>query len=140
MAVATRPCDCIVCESLSPWVQRYRAEDLPYVLDAGRGQYPADLRTDGEQTHENKWLQAVLEADLFGEEAWEMYCFIHGLPTKNPGSWDPVTNTVDWRGTVQGLGERMGARFAGVLQEEMVTAPDQDPDTDQLALPRVSGM
>ena len=35
------------------------------------------------------WLRAVLEADRFGQEPWEMYCFIHGLPTRNPGSWLP---------------------------------------------------
>ena len=37
------------------------------------------------------WLQAVLEADRKGEEGWEMYCFTHGLPTRNPGSWLPGT-------------------------------------------------
>ena len=37
----------------------------------------------------DRWLHAVLMADRRGEETWEMYCFTHGLPTKNPGSWDP---------------------------------------------------
>ena len=37
----------------------------------------------------DKWLQAMLEADRYGAESWEMYCFVHGLPTKNPGSWLP---------------------------------------------------
>ena len=41
------------------------------------------LRTD------DPWLEAVLEADRYGRESWEMYCFIHGLPTRNPGSWLP---------------------------------------------------
>jgi hypothetical protein len=35
------------------------------------------------------WLQAVLHADRYGSESWEMYCFCHGLPTRNPGSWLP---------------------------------------------------
>ena len=38
---------------------------------------------------EDPWLQAVLEMDRYGEESWEVYCFAHGLPTRNPGSWDP---------------------------------------------------
>ncbi len=38
------------------------------------------------------WLRAVLEADRFGKEPWDMYCFIHGLPTRNPGSWLPSTD------------------------------------------------
>ena len=38
------------------------------------------------------WLHAVLTADRLGNESWEMYCFIHGLPTKNPGSWNPESN------------------------------------------------
>ena len=38
------------------------------------------------------WLQAVLHADRYGEETWEMYCFTHGLPTRNPGSWMPDSN------------------------------------------------
>ena len=35
------------------------------------------------------WLIAVLDADRNGEESWEMYCFTHGLPTRNCGSWMP---------------------------------------------------
>ena len=41
------------------------------------------MRTD------DPWLKAVLEADRQGAETWEMYCFIHGLPTRNPGTWMP---------------------------------------------------
>ena len=41
------------------------------------------MRTD------DPWLQAVLEADRHGCETWEMYCFTHGLPTRNVGSWLP---------------------------------------------------
>ena len=41
------------------------------------------MRTD------DPWLQAVLEADRHGRETWEMYCFTHGLPTRNVGSWLP---------------------------------------------------
>ena len=35
------------------------------------------------------WLREVLQADRFGQESWEMYCFTHGLPTRHPGSWLP---------------------------------------------------
>ena len=31
----------------------------------------------------------MLQADRYGAESREMYCFVHGLPTKNPGSWLP---------------------------------------------------
>ena len=37
----------------------------------------------------DSWLHAVLMADRRGDETWEIYCFTHGLPTKNPGSWHP---------------------------------------------------
>ena len=37
----------------------------------------------------DQWLNAVLSAARDGAETWEMYCFIHGLPTRNPGSWLP---------------------------------------------------
>ena len=37
----------------------------------------------------DKWLIALLDADRYGQESWEMYCFVHGLPTRNPGSWLP---------------------------------------------------
>ena len=37
------------------------------------------------------WLCAVLNAERYGQESWEMYCFIHGFPTRNPGTWLPST-------------------------------------------------
>ena len=37
----------------------------------------------------DRWLRAVLDAERVGEEPWEMYCFIHGLPTRNVGTWMP---------------------------------------------------
>ena len=46
------------------------------------------LLTHGHRT-KDPWLKSVLEADRDGEESWEMYCFTHGLPTRNPGSWLP---------------------------------------------------
>ncbi len=36
------------------------------------------------------WLKASLTADRQGCESNEMFCFIHGLPTRNPGTWLPV--------------------------------------------------
>lgn len=41
---------------------------------------------------QDAWLNAVLHASRNGEESWEMYCFNHGFPTRNPGSWMPDTN------------------------------------------------
>ena len=38
---------------------------------------------------DDPWLKCVLEADRFGRESWEMYCFSHGYPTRNVGSWLP---------------------------------------------------
>ena len=35
------------------------------------------------------WLQEVLRQEREGRESWEVYCFNHGLPTKNVGSWLP---------------------------------------------------
>ena len=39
------------------------------------------------------WLRAVLDAERQGEESWEMYCFIHGFPTRNVGTWLPQSPT-----------------------------------------------
>ena len=39
------------------------------------------------------WLKEVLQQDREGQESWEVYCFTHGLPTKNVGSWMPGKNT-----------------------------------------------
>ena len=44
--------------------------------------------TQGHRT-KDPWLKAILEANRFGNETWEMYCCTHGLPTRNPGSWLP---------------------------------------------------
>ena len=37
----------------------------------------------------DQWLQMVLEQSRNGCQSWEVYCFVHGLPTRNPGSWLP---------------------------------------------------
>ena len=41
------------------------------------------------QRTKDSWLQAVLQSARHGSQSWEIYCFVHGLPTKNPGSWLP---------------------------------------------------
>ena len=41
----------------------------------------------------DQWLNAVLDSNRYGNESWEMYCFNHGFPTRNPGSWMPSTDT-----------------------------------------------
>ena len=33
------------------------------------------------------WLEQVLTQHRHGNEEWETYCFMHGLPTRNTGSW-----------------------------------------------------
>ena len=47
------------------------------------------------QAHRSKdaWQLAMLSQDRNGAESWEVYCFIHGLPTRNPGTWLPQTDT-----------------------------------------------
>ena len=40
----------------------------------------------------DRWLNVLLSAARDGAETWEMYCFIHDLPTKHTGSWLPSTN------------------------------------------------
>ena len=37
------------------------------------------------------WLKVVLSALRYGSESWEIYCFTHGLPTRNTGTWLPST-------------------------------------------------
>ena len=37
------------------------------------------------------WLNEVLHAQRYGSEPWEIYCFMHGLPTRNTGTWLPST-------------------------------------------------
>ena len=48
------------------------------------------LLTNSIQT-QDPWLQEVLRAHRRGEETWEIYCFMHGLPIRNTGSWLPST-------------------------------------------------
>ena len=75
--------------------------------------------TESKRT-KDQWLQVVLAADRKGEETFEMYCFAHGLPTKNPGSWNPVTNTVDCgREHCMTLAGEVGSRGLGWQQEDM---------------------
>ena len=38
------------------------------------------------------WLNHVLQCNRRGKEPWEVYCFSHGLPTRNCGSWLPHTD------------------------------------------------
>ena len=68
--------------------------------------------TENKRT-KDKWLEAVLQADRNGEETYEMYCFTHGLPTKNPGSWNPATNDVD-------CGEELCKTFAAKWEQELL--------------------
>ena len=44
--------------------------------------------TEGKRFHD-KWLEVVLQQARQGCEEWETYCFTHGLPTRNVGSWFP---------------------------------------------------
>ena len=44
--------------------------------------------TENQRT-KDPWMKAMLEADRYGRESWEIYCFVHGLPTRNVGSWLP---------------------------------------------------
>ena len=44
------------------------------------------------RTADDPWLQEVLSQDRMGCESWEVYCFTHGIPTHNVGTWLPSTN------------------------------------------------
>ena len=37
------------------------------------------------RTKADTWMQTVMQAQRDGAETWEMYCFIHGLPTAHTG-------------------------------------------------------
>ena len=50
------------------------------------------LLMESMRSKDDPWLMCVLNADRYGEESWEMHCFVHGFPTRNPGSWLPSTN------------------------------------------------
>ena len=58
-------------------------------------------RNDGDD-----WLQEVLQANRYGRESWEMYCFQHGLPTRNPGSWLPSSGITCGNQSCQHLREQ----------------------------------
>ena len=45
-------------------------------------------QTESKRT-KDEWLQAVLTQNRNGCEEWEVYCFTHGLPTRNVGTWLP---------------------------------------------------
>ena len=45
--------------------------------------------TEPKRSTTDKWLQMVLEQSRDGRQSWEVYCFVHGLPTRTPGSWLP---------------------------------------------------
>ena len=42
----------------------------------------------------DKWLSAFLLQARHGNMQHELYCFMHGLPTKHAGSWMPESNDV----------------------------------------------
>ena len=41
------------------------------------------------RSNKDRWLQLLLEQSRYGCQSWEMYCFVHDLPMRNPGSWLP---------------------------------------------------
>ena len=45
--------------------------------------------TQPKRNSNDRWLQMMLTECRNGSQSWEVYCFIHGLPTRNPGSWLP---------------------------------------------------
>ena len=69
------------------------------------------------------WLNYVLNCDRAGEEPWEVYCFSHGLPTRNCVSWNPLTDEPtcgtsacrDLRGKWQNLWERKHVTWTELL-------------------------
>ena len=45
--------------------------------------------TQPKRSTTDQWLQMMLEQCRSGCQSWEVYCFVHGLPTRNPGTWLP---------------------------------------------------
>ena len=43
---------------------------------------------------QDEWLSLFLKRARHGDMEHELYCFMHGLPTKHAGSWMPNTNEV----------------------------------------------
>ena len=46
--------------------------------------------TEPKRNTTDKWLQMVLEQRRNGSQSLEVYCFVHGLLTRNPSSWLPT--------------------------------------------------
>ena len=47
-----------------------------------------------ENRSKDKWLSVFLKRARHGDMEHELYCFMHGLPTKHAGSWMPDENKV----------------------------------------------
>ena len=43
----------------------------------------------------DEWLSYFLLKARHGNKEHELYCFMHGLPTRNPGSWHPRSGQVE---------------------------------------------
>ena len=43
--------------------------------------------TEAHRFKKDPWWGAVVNELRHGQESWESYCFINGLPTKNVGTW-----------------------------------------------------
>ena len=41
---------------------------------------------ESKRAAEDRWLQLVLDQQRNGTQTCEVYCFIHGLPTRSPGT------------------------------------------------------
>ena len=47
-----------------------------------------------ERRCKDPWLSHVLKGARHGQQDHETYCFLHGLPTRHPGSWSPEKGAV----------------------------------------------
>ena len=61
---------------------------------------------------EDPWLSHILRSARHGRLDHESYCFLHGLPTLHPGSWDPATSTVS---CAQSACDRLEAEWSAEL-------------------------
>jgi len=81
--------------------------------------HPDAVRQLFELTKENRqkdaWLSCFLKGARHGNQGHELYCFMHGLPTKHAGSWMPSTDNA-----LRGKAERkaLPAKWTRELLEE----------------------
>ena len=95
-------------------------DDLPYQPDTSSdGVWVMYGLRGGLDMLECAWACVRLAANVFCLESARMICgFIHGLPTANPGSWNPETGKVERCGkNCNSLAKGLGAAVSGYRKD-----------------------